>query len=95
MTTADYLAQLVKDVESVRTNLNAQGVVTEPTETLTTLAPKISSIGQDISTATYMRLFDMYFALLGRKTINEADYTESEVNKLESLMDTLGGDNNG
>ena len=95
MTTADYLTQLVKDLDTVRTNLNAQGVVTEPTETLTTLAPKISSIGQDISTVTYMRLFDLSASLIGKHKYKESDYTQSEINKVDTIIDVLGRDLNG
>ena len=95
MTTADYLTQLVKDVETVRTNLNAQGVTTESTETLTTLAPKINSISQDLSTATYMQLFDLFELYNNNRPINEQDYTSNEVNKVDELINILGGVTNG
>ena len=91
MTTADYLTQLVKDVETVRTNLNTQGVITEPTETLTTLAPKINSISQDLGTATYMRLFDLSAALYGATTY-ESYYDEAHIAAVEELLNQLGGD---
>lgn len=91
MKTADYLAQLVKDVETVRTNLSAQGVATEPSETLTTLAPKINNIGQDISTVTYMRLFDLPAVLYGT-IIYESYYNEAHVIAVEDLLNQLGGD---
>lgn len=92
MTTADYLAQLVKDVESVRTNLNAQGVVTESTDTLTTLAPKIKSIGQDLSTALYMQLYDLVECIEGRALYDVSNYTEEEIAKVDDLLELLGRD---
>lgn len=92
MTTADYLTQLVKDVETVRTNLNAQGVTTESTETLTTLAPKINSISQDLSTAIYMRLFDLSDTLTGKIFMFSFNYTEYEVTKVDALLNILGGE---
>ena len=95
MTTADYLTQLVKDVETVTTNLNAQGVTTESTETLTTLAPKIGSISQDLSTATYMQLFDLFELYNNNRPINEQDYTSNEVDKVDKLINILGGVTNG
>lgn len=95
MTTADYLTQLVKDVETVRTNLNAQGVVTESTDTLTTLAPKIKDIGGDLGTAVYMRLFDLSASLIGKHKYKESDYTQSEINKVDTIIDVLGRDLNG
>ena len=81
MTTADYLTQLVKDVETVRTNLNAQGVTTESTETLTTLAPKIGNISQDLSTTVYMQLYDLVECIEGHALYDANNYTEEEINK--------------
>ena len=95
MTTADYLTQLVNDVETVRNNLNAQGVITEPTETLTTLAPKISNIGDDLSTVVYMKLYDLPDALSGKTFIFSFNYTEYEVAKVDALLNILGGEQNG
>lgn len=95
MTTADYLTQLVKDVETVRTNLNAQGVITEPTETLTTLATKIGDIGEDLGTVVYMRLFDIVELFNNHRRINESDYTAEEVEKVDELINILGGVANG
>lgn len=95
MTTADYLTQLVKDVEAVRTNLNAQGVATEPTETLTTLAPKIGSIGDDPGSVFYMKLFDTTEAIIGKHICVDSDYTSDEVAKVDALIDILGRDLNG
>lgn len=92
MTTADYLTQLIKDVETVRTNLNAQGVTTESTETLTTLAPKISSISQDLSTAVYMQLYDLVDCIEGRISYNDINYTEEEIAKVNNLLELLGRD---
>ena len=92
MTTADYLTQLVKDVEAVRTNLNAQGVTTESTETLTTLAPKISSISQDLSTAVYMQLYDLVECIEGHALYDANNYTEEEINKVDNLLELLGRD---
>ena len=91
MTTADYLTQLVKDVETIRTNLNAQGVTTESTETLTTLAPKINSISQDLSIAIYMRLFDLPAMLYGT-IVYESYYDEAHIAAIEELLNQLGGD---
>ena len=91
MTTADYLTQLVKDVEAVRTNLTAQGVVTEPTETLTTLAPKIGNIGDDLGTVVYMRLFDLPDALNGNNRMWSFNYTDVEVDKVDNLINILEG----
>lgn len=91
MTTADYLTQLVKDVETVRTNLNERGVVTDPTETLTTLAPKINDIGEDLETVVYMKLFDLLELFDSDRPIKESYYTKTEVDKVESLLNFLGG----
>lgn len=91
MKTADYLAQLVKDVETVRTKLESQGVVTEPAETLTTLAPKIGAIGSDLGTVVYMRLSDLPTVLYGA-TVYESYYNEAHVAAVEDLLNQLGGD---
>lgn len=92
MTTADYLTQLVKDVETVRTNLNAQGVITEPTETLTTLAPKINSISAEIATVTYMRLYDLEITCDTGATVPEYCYNKHYVDKVDALLNELGGE---
>lgn len=92
MTTTDYLTQLIKDVETVRTNLNAQGVTTEPTETLTTLAPKIGNISQDLSTTIYMQLYDLVECIEGHALYDANNYTEEKINKVDNLLEILGRD---
>ncbi|MBO7615073.1 MAG: BspA family leucine-rich repeat surface protein [Bacilli bacterium] len=45
-TTADYLNQLVQDLQDIRNNINIKGVPTDNSDTFTSLAPKILNIPQ-------------------------------------------------
>lgn len=52
---------------------------------------RIASI--DISTEDYMRMIDLYSVYSGQYfgPISERNYSNSEVEKVETLLDTLGG----
>ena len=84
MSTQDYLDQLIEDKHTLVTNINTKGVEASDTETFTELVPKILEIGGDLSTEESMRISDL---LEYPKTIDESDYTQTEIDKVDVLLD--------
>lgn len=95
MSTQDYLDQLIEDKHTLVTNINTKGVEASDAETFTELVPKILEIGGDLSTEESMRISDL---LEYPKTINESDYTQIEIDKVDALIelyDEMEDDTNG
>ena len=84
MSTQDYLDQLIEDKHTLVTNINTKGVEASDTETFTELVPKILEIAGGLTTEQYMRVEDL---LNYNCNTNEDDYSQSEVDKVDALIE--------
>lgn len=91
-TTADYLAQLQADKQALVDNLIDKHIEATNDETFTTLAKKVKKISTG-ELVDFMTTTDMVIsgAKMGWRVYSEKDYTDSEIAKVQKLLDMLGG----
>lgn len=99
-TIAQQFQQLQSDKQTLVTKLTEKGVTASNDETFTTLCPKVGDIqggGGDLEIVEYMKMIDLFYTynLSHTRSYSIKDYTESEQQKVQNLLNILGGNVNG
>lgn len=95
MKTSDYLNQLVKDTNQLKANLIEMGAEVSESDNLTTCVPKVLNLSSDLPTKVYIQLYELPDAIKGNKKLHSFMYGDYEVNRVDALLEKLGGEIDG